>query len=462
MIPLESRAAAGPIAPTAGNAVLRSVDAPPSCRLASARMSRLPFELFLALRYLRPKRTFVSVITLVSVVGVMLGVAVLIIVISVMTGFDKQLQERLLRFDAHMKILRREADGSQGLMSGYGEVIEKLGQHPEVVGAAPFFLGKVMIETQPSEGSSRIDAPLFRGVDPKLESSVSDLMDDIIAGEADFEGRTLMVGVDLAQALGLRVGDHVAVYSPNALKQMKESQGAEIIPGDDYRIAGIFDAGMYDYNYNIVATSLENAQNLYGIDESVHGILVRLEDPMRVGWVRWDLQELLGEDYRIRTWMEEHSTILTALQVEKNMMFYILFFIMIVAAFGIMNSQITFVVQKTREIGMLKALGTRRFSIVILFLGQSFVVGLIGVGLGFGLGMVALAYRNEFLDFMNRTTGLELFPAATYQFTRLPAVIDPGDIGMICGSALVICVIAGAIPAWTAARLRPVQALRYE
>jgi lipoprotein-releasing system permease protein len=143
-------------------------------------------------------------------------------------------------------------------------------------------------------------------------------------------------------------------------------------------------------------------------------------------------------------------------------MFYILFFIMIVAAFGIMNSQITFVVQKTREIGMLKALGTTRLSIGLLFVAQSFVVGVIGVSLGLGLGMLALAYRNEFLDFMNATTGLELFPAATYQFSRLPAVIDAGDITLICGSALVICVLAGVIPAWTAARLKPVEALRNE
>ncbi len=426
-------------------------------------MSRLPFELFLALRYLRPKRTFVSVITLVSVCGVLLGVAVLIIVISVMTGFDRQLQERLLRFDSHMKVFQWSTNRNEKiLLANYEETIRQIRKQPEVIGAAPFFLGKMMLETQPAVGNSKIDAPFFRGVLPELESEVSDLMKDIIAGEADFEGRTLLVGMDLARVLELQVGDHVAVYSPNALKRMKDSQGGEIIPGDDYRIAGIFDAGMYDYNYNIVATSLENAQDLYGIEDQVHGVLVQLSDPMRVGVVRWELQELLGPNFRVTTWMDDHRDILTALQVEKNMMFYILFFIMIVAAFGIMNSQITFVVQKTREIGMLKALGTSRLSIVVLFLSQSFVVGVIGVGMGLGLGMVALRYRNEFLDFMNRMTGLELFPASTYQFTRLPAVIDSGDITLICGSALVICVLAGVIPAWTAARLKPVDALRSE
>lgn len=429
-------------------------------------MSRLPFELFLALRYLRPKRTFVSVITLVSVLGVLLGVAVLIIVISVMTGFDRQLTERLLSFDSHMKVVQYEP-GEDGWarrvpMENFDRVIEKVRQHAEVRGAAPFILGKVMLETQPASGPSAIEAPVFRGILPELEKDVSQLMDDIIAGEADLEGRTLLVGVNFAKQMDLHVGDRVAVYSPSALKRMKDSQGGEIIPGDDYRVAGIFDAGMYEFNLNIVATSLENTQDLYGLEDRVHGVLVQLHDPMRVGLARWELLELLGENYRITTWMDENREILTALQVEKNMMFYILFFIMIVAAFGIMNSQITFVVQKTREIGMLKALGTTRTSIVILFLFQSFVVGLIGVGLGLGLGMVALKYRNEFLDFMNRMTGLELFPASTYQFTRLPAVIDAGDITLICGSALVICLLAGVVPAWTAARLRPVDALRSE
>jgi lipoprotein-releasing system permease protein len=147
-----------------------------------------------------------------------------------------------------------------------------------------------------------------------------------------------------------------------------------------------------------------------------------------------------------------------ALLVEKNVMFYLLFFIMIVAAFGIMNSLITFVVQKTREIGMLKALGATRGQVLWLFLSQSLMVGVVGVVTGFGLGMLAVAYRNPFLHFMNRLTGFELFPASIYSFAELPALIIPGDIALICGSALIICVLAGLIPAWNAGRLQPVAA----
>jgi len=148
--------------------------------------------------------------------------------------------------------------------------------------------------------------------------------------------------------------------------------------------------------------------------------------------------------------------------VEKNVMFYLLIFIVIVAAFGIMNSQITFVVQKTREIGMLRALGATGRQVRWLFLSQSLIIGSIGVTGGFFLGMLALGYRNEFLHFMNRMTGLELFPAQIYAFTELPALIVPRDIVFVCGSALVICVLAGLVPAWTASRLKPVDALRHE
>jgi lipoprotein-releasing system permease protein len=424
-------------------------------------MSRLPFEFFLALRYLRPKRTFVSVITFISVLGVTLGVAVLIIVISVMTGFDKQLKERLLGFDSHMKIFQRNLDtsGTEPL-DNWQDVLKLVKEHPDVVGVAPTVLSKVMIETQPDVGSGMIEAPIIRGIAPEFEATVSDLMKDVVYGKPDLSGHSMIMGIDLASLLRVREGDRVAVYSHHALRRMKESKGEEIVPAEDFLITGIFDAGMWDYNYNVVAMSLGSAQDLMGMDGSVSALTVKLTDPMNVSRVLVDLQMKLGAHYRITTWMQENSVILTALQVEKNMMFYILFFIMIVAAFGIMNSQITFVVQKTREIGMLKALGTSRLSIVVLFLTQSFVVGVFGVSVGFGMGILMLKYRNEFLDVMNRWTGLELFPASTYQFSRLPAVIDSGDITIICGSALIICVLAGVIPAWTAARLRPVQALR--
>ena len=423
-------------------------------------MSRLPFELFLALRYLRPKRTFVSVITLISVIGVMLGVAVLIIVLSVMTGFDQELRSKLLGLNAHIRISELEP-----ILNQYHEIMEKVRQHPEVKGVAPFVMGQVMVKTQPEFGKSMVAAPWIRGIDPEWETNVTILPSHVVRGEFNLAGGGLLVGTELADVLRLRVGDRLAVYSTRHLEEMEEARTKEdetaILP-EDYVVRGIFDVGYYEYNANILVTSLENAQDLYQLEDQVHGLQVMLKDPLQAEKVRADLWRELGPNYRITLWTEENSPILNALQVEKNVMFYLLFFIMIVAAFGIMNSLITFVVQKTREIGVLKALGATVGQVVWLFLGQSLIVGVAGVLTGFGLGMLALEYRNEFLHFMNRMTGLELFPASIYSFTDLPALIVPSDVMLICGSAVAACVVAGLIPAWMAARLHPVEALRHE
>jgi lipoprotein-releasing system permease protein len=427
----------------------------------------MPFELFLALRYLRPKRTFVSVITLISVIGVMLGVAVLIIVISVMTGFDKQLREKILGFSADVKITKFDE-----ALADYEAVAAIVRSNVHVKAVAPVILGPVMIRTQPAVGKPATAAPFVRGIDPEQEKRVSSLTTNLIAGSLDLDDQTLLIGSELADNLRLNVGDRVAIYSPRnvdemerVLQEVKEGKRKDLdeytLP-EDYRIAGIFDVGYYEYNANVVVTSLLNAQDLYLLRGKVHGLLVKLHDPYLASRVRAELYDVLEGDYRISIWTEENQVILTALAVEKKVMFYLLFFIVIVAAFGITNSQITFVVQKTRDIGMLKALGATRGQIVWLFLGQSLIVGVIGVTFGLALGMLALEFRNEFLHFMNRMTGLELFPAQIYAFTELPAVVDAGDVAIICSTALVICGLGGLAPAWNAGRLKPVEALRHE
>jgi lipoprotein-releasing system permease protein len=227
-------------------------------------------------------------------------------------------------------------------------------------------------------------------------------------------------------------------------------------------VRGIFDVGYYEYNASVIVSSLTDARELYALDDSVHGLLVMLNDPYRAPEVQRELARTLGAEYGTRTWMEENANILNALIVEKNVMFYLLFFIMIVAALCILSALITFVVTKTREIGMLKALGAADFQVSMLFLSQGALVGALGDLAGYGLGMLALKYRNEFLFFMNRMTGFELFPASIYGFTELPALIVPRDILLICGSAFIVCTLGGVIPAWRAGRLKPVEALRYE
>jgi lipoprotein-releasing system permease protein len=422
-------------------------------------MSRLPFELFLALRYLRPKRTFVSVITLISVIGVMLGVAVLIIVISVMAGFDEQLRGKILGFNAHLRITKYDE-----ALADYDALSRVVGSNLNVKAVAPFVLGPVIVRTQPASGKSLIAAPFLRGIDPALEKNVSSLTTNLIAGDLTLDGEDIVVGSEFAHNLHLSVGDRVVIYSPRHLEEMEKNKGKEsevaILP-DDYTVRGIFDVGYYEYNANVIITSLRNAQDLYQLPGKVHGLFVMLRDPYLAPQVRDELHRALGGDYSISLWTDGNS-LLSAVAVEKNVMFFILFFIVIVAAFSIMNSQITFVVQKTREIGVMKALGAARGQIMWLFLGQSLVVGTAGVLAGLGLGMLALAYRNEFLHFLRDTTGKEIFPADIYGFSDLPALTQTADVATICVVAVIICGLAGLVPAWNAGRLKPVEALRHE
>jgi lipoprotein-releasing system permease protein len=423
-------------------------------------MSRLPFELLLAFRYLRPKRTFVSVITLISVLGVTLGVAVLIIVISVMSGFDKQLRDKILGFNPHLRII--EAGGT---MNDYSRVTRQVASNRKVRSVAPYVIGQVLVETEPANGQSKVAAPWVRGILPELENSISVLPSSIVAGKFDVSDQGLIIGAGFAENMDLAVGDRLMIFSPRDLKKWRDSVGKEnaSVPAPpEYEVRGIFDVGYYEYNLSFVVTSLSDAQDLYDLSNSVHGLMVMLREPYDAPIVAKELKQVLGPNYRINTWMQENSNILNALVVEKNVMFYLLFFIMIVAALCILSALITFVVQKTREIGMLKAIGATDLQVSLIFLSQGALVGAIGDLAGYGLGILALAYRNEFLHLMNRLTGFSLFPPSIYMFTELPALIVSRDILLICGSAWLVCILGGVIPAWRAGRLKPVEALRYE
>ncbi len=431
-------------------------------------MSRLPFELLLALRYLRPKRSFVSIITLISIVGVMLGVAVLIIVISVMSGFDRELREKVFGFTAHLRVVQCEPNpfGRDLLMTNYAEVSQLVAQNPEVIGVAPNVYGQVLLETQPQNGEALLRAPVVRGIDPVAEVTVSKLASNIVSGELDLNRRNLVIGADLAHDLELSVGDKVSILSERHLRKMREQEkrGKETtIPPDEYEVSGIFSIGHYDFDSKFVIVSMERAQALFGLEntDEIHNLTVALRDPFRAVEVAQALQQTLGRSYRVTTWLQE-SSIMQAVAVEKNMMFYILFFIVLVAAFGITCTLITFIMMKTREIGLMKAIGASSGQIMRVFLAQSIIVSTLGILAGFGLGLLAVSYRNEFLLFMRRTTGAQLFPADIYGFSQLPALIVPMDLVIIGGGSLVICLLAAAFPAWHASQLNPVEALRHE
>ena len=422
---------------------------------------RLPFELSLALRFLRPKRTFVSIITLISIIGVTLGVAVLIIVMSVMSGFDLMLRERLLNFNYHIKVFSENR-----VMTGYSEVREKLLKNESVKGVAPFVIGPVLVETQPNEGQAQIATPFIRGVDIDLEQTVSSLVssNNLVQGDMNLsEG--VLIGSEIRSQLNLKVGDYLAVHSARSFHRIRDSQeeGKDVVLlPDDYEVRGVIDVDFYDYNANFMLTSIESAQDLFDLGDSVHGLGVRLEDASLAEETRQNLINLLPAGLTVRTWEDENSHLLEALRVERNVMFYLLFFVMIVAAFGITSSQITFVVQKTPEIGTLNALGATGGQIMRVFLSQSFVVAVLGLAFGFGFGLLALYFRNEFLVFMRDLTGFEIFPASIYGFQALPAEIVTGDLVKIGIGSFIICILAGLLPAWNASRLRPVEAFRHE
>src|SRR5580704_8516603 len=220
-------------------------------------MSGLPFELFLALRYLRPKRTFVSIITLISILGVALGVAVLIIVISVMSGFDHDLREKILGFNAHLTVT--EAGTT---MSDYPAVTKRISANKNVRGVSPFVIGPVLVETQGDTNHPVLqDAPLLRGIDPESEGKVSDIQHELVDGKFDLSGHGLVVGSDFASNLHLEVGDHLSIYSAREIKKMRsahDSKQDEAILPDDYEVRGIFNVGYYEYDARVVITSLEN------------------------------------------------------------------------------------------------------------------------------------------------------------------------------------------------------------
>jgi lipoprotein-releasing system permease protein len=404
----------------------------------------LPAPLFLALRYLRPQRTFVSVITVISVVGVTLGVMVLILVISVMTGFDLELRHKVLGLNSHLTVT------SYGPMDDWESQMKAIDARPGVRGCSPFIVGPVLAKNR-----GRVFTPYLKGIDPAREGRVSSLPKYVVEGKFDLSKDRVLVGREMARRQGLFLGDRLTIYSPKSL----ETNRVAHLPSQMV-VGGIFESGMFEYDYGFIFCSLEAAQDLYDLGDSVHGLAVMAGDLEKVEGVQRDLNALLPPPLRANTWMELNRRLFAAVAVEKNVMFFILFFIIIVAAFGIMSTLITVTVQKHREIGILKALGATPMDILQVFLAQGIAVGVLGTGLGLALGLGLLRYRNEFLDFLRKTTGFELFPREVYHFDQLPAATSPKDLVLICGGALAICALAGLLPAWQASALKPARAMR--
>ena len=428
---------------------------------------KAPFSLFLALRYLRPKRTFVSIITLISIAGVTLGIMVLIVVISVMTGFHHELQRVILGFEPHISIKNAQ------LLENWRDLLIQVRQTPGVVAAAPYVQGSVLAEFQ-----GYVNTPVVRGILIDEEQQIIDIRKTIVEGTAELESDTVILGSIVARSLGVQVGETITVYAPgnirgviDELRREREDPTAkkktlaelqnEIVLPSELRVVGIFESGRSSYDASIMLVPLFVGQELYGLGEAVHGISVKTTSPDAAESVKQALNGRLTDAWA-ESWYDNNRERLDAVVLERHVMFIILMFLVIIAAFGITSTLITVTVQKRREIGILMALGANTAQIVWVFVAQGTFVGFFGNVAGLALGMTLITYRNPFRAWLSNRLGIEIFPAGIYELKGIPAEVVPHDVAIICVSAFIICSLAALIPAYAAARLDPVKALRYE
>lgn len=410
----------------------------------------VPFSLFLAFKYLKPKRTLLSVISVISMVGVMLGVAVLIIVLAVMSGFDDMWREKILGFDAHILVTQ------QGMIEEPEKMAKIAGTVEGVATVAPCVQGLVFVQHK-----DLVYTPMMRGIDIEIEKRMGRLPEHMVSGAFELGENDVIVGRELARRLRLSVGDKLLVFSPQTFVAKRD----EITLPLEMTVTGIFEIGMWEYDVGFILLPLDAARELYGIESGVHALRVMTTDPFKAGNIARQIGASLRKDFydiNVQTWMELNRQLFDALRVEKNMMFFLLIFIVLVAAFGITNTLIIVVVQKTKEIGLLKAVGFSSGSVMRVFLWQGLVQGIFGTAFGIILGLIMLYYRNAIMRAMAFGLHMELFPKELYHLSEIPAHTAVADVVLIAVLSIIICTLAGLLPAWRAARLEPAEALRYE
>ena len=391
------------------------------------------YEVFLSLRYLFSQRkySFLSFTTLISVMGVAVGVMALIVVIAVMSGFDADLKEKITGTNAHLFIESFEG------MKNPEAVMKNLESIPEITGSSPFIHGQVMVVT-----NGLVQGVLLRGIDPKREPSVTRISSDVVEGSFALAKGDILLGSELAHKLNIGVGETLRLLSSSRTK------------GEEFRVCGIFHSGMYDYDLNLVLVSLEDAQHLFDMDGAVGGVTARVRDMYQVEKVKEKIRTHLGPSYRVATWIELNRNLFGALALEKSAMFVILSLIVCVACFNIAGSLIMTVMEKTKDIGILKAIGASDRSIHFIFSLQGFLIGLSGTLIGVlgGFVLCAVLKRYPFIR----------LPQDIYYIERLPVQIQWDDSFFIAFAAMAISWLATLYPAWRASRLDPVEALRYE
>ena len=393
----------------------------------------MSWQLFVAFRYLTAKRRekFISIISLISIVGVAVGVASLIIVIAVMSGFDNDLKEKIIGTNSHIVI-----ESDYGIEPSQ-ELITKVLNTRHVISASYFLNGQVLVRSQ-----ENVTGVILRGIEPKDEVRVNKLGQYLAGGELYFGADGIVIGSELANRLRLKLGERLTVISP------------AFVEGRAFKVSGIFTSGMYEYDMNLVYVDIRKAQELLATKGLVSGIAIKVDDAFNVTDTKRALHKAFSFPYVIRTWMDLNKNLLAALKLEKTVMFIILILIVMVACFNIASSLIMTVLEKTKDIGILKAIGSANLNIMTIFAMQGGMIGLLGTLFGtvFGLGLCWCLKTYRFIT----------LPKDIYYIDRLPVNVEIRDIAIIVLSSLALSLLATLYPSYKASRLDPVEALRYE
>ena len=407
------------------------------------------FELFVSRRYLasRERRGLISLITVISIGGVAVGVAALIVVIGVMDGFDQELMERIMGSSSHVTIQRlRQAEG----ISDYRQVVALAEADPDVFGASPLVAREAVLQAEMGIAAANKVGTLVEGFDLEREGNVTSFIGDVKIGSPEPGEHEIVLGLVLASRLSVMVGD--PIYAFTRLGQFGTGPHPKIAK---LRVCGVFQTGLYDVDARFAYTSLATAQRIFLLDDVADQVHLRVRDPYRLAPVKRRLQQQLGQrSLRVIGWDELNPEFFGALKLEKVAMFVILLLIVLVAAFNIIGTLVMIVIEKTREIGILRSMGSSHRQVLLIFLLQGLIVGFLGILLGMAIGFFICWSLNTWFP-------IEL-PAGVYGIATLPVLVRWETVVIIVVSALAICLVASFLPAWRASRLQPTTALRYE